>query len=369
MKSRIPGSMSSLPLAALLILVVCSSSVTLAQDSGWYGGAGAGEAQVDMDTSQLARALQGSGYGISSNAVDDKSFAGKLYGGFQFNENFALEGSYFDLSDPHFRATLQPAAMLRGEVKIRGLGLDLVGTVPLNASWSAFARAGINNARLEQNFTHSIAGTGLADQTERGTHEKVGAGLQYAINEAFFVRGEVEYYRLDDNKVTDDSATLWTLGVVYHFGARKPAPPPVAQAVEQPQPAPAPAPPPARVALSANALFDFDKSELKPEGKQALDKLVSDMQGLRYDVVIVTGHTDRIGTRSYNLALSDRRAGTVRTYLVEAGIPAARITARGVNSDEPVTTPQQCQGPVSDALKACLQPDRRVEIDVSGIPE
>jgi OOP family OmpA-OmpF porin len=121
-----------------------------------------------------------------------------------------------------------------------------------------------------------------------------------------------------------------------------------------------------KVALAASALFDFDKSELKPAGKQELDKLVQDIKGVRYDVMIVTGHTDRIGKAAYNMALSLRRANAVKSYLVSAGIPADNITAKGVGSDQPVTWKDQCTGPVNEALKACLQPDRRVEVQVNG---
>jgi OmpA-OmpF porin, OOP family len=83
-------------------------------------------------------------------------------------------------------------------------------------------------------------------------------------------------------------------------------------------------------------------------------------------VVIVTGHTDRIGTREYNISLSNRRAEAVRNYLVQGGVAAAKISAKGVNSDEPVTTTEQCAGRRGDALKACYEPDRRVVVEVHG---
>src|SRR5690606_21345272 len=133
-------------------------------------------------------------------------------------------------------------------------------------------------------------------------------------------------------------------------------------------PAARPAPAPEReVTLQAAALFDFDRSEIKPAGRQELDRLVRDINGVNYDVVLVTGHTDRIGARDYNLGLSQRRANAVRDYLVNAGIPASRITARGVNGDDPVTRPDQCRNTGSAAAQiACLEPDRRVVVIVTG---
>ena len=120
------------------------------------------------------------------------------------------------------------------------------------------------------------------------------------------------------------------------------------------------------VTLGAEALFDFDKSELKPGGIARLDELLSDMNGVDYDRVIVTGHTDRLGAREYNLGLSSRRAEAVRNYLVQGGVGATKITSRGVNSDEPLTTPAQCAGRSGAELIACYEPDRRVVVVVEG---
>ena len=125
---------------------------------------------------------------------------------------------------------------------------------------------------------------------------------------------------------------------------------------------------PRTISLSADSLFDFDKSVIKPEGRAALDKLAADLRGAQYDAVRVTGHTDRFGSKAYNLKLSARRADAVSAYLVQsAGIPAGKISARGVNGDNPVTKPGECKGnKPTPALIACLQPDRRVEVEVTG---
>ena len=117
---------------------------------------------------------------------------------------------------------------------------------------------------------------------------------------------------------------------------------------------------------SADSLFDFDKSTVKPAGKQALDKFAVDLRGANFDVITVTGHTDRIGSHAYNMKLSTRRAEAVKTYLVEsAGVPAGKIEARGVDGANPVTQPGECKGKkATKKLIACLGPDRRVEVEV-----
>lgn len=136
-------------------------------------------------------------------------------------------------------------------------------------------------------------------------------------------------------------------------------------------PAPVPAPAPAKVetrklSFSAEELFAFDKAVLKPAGKAELEKLSGEVKGVNYDTVLVTGHTDRIGSPAYNQKLSERRAGAVRAFLISKGIPDNRISAVGKGESQPVTKPGECKGPVSKKLIACLQPDRRVEVEVTG---
>ncbi|MDR3416662.1 MAG: OmpA family protein [Nevskia sp.] len=145
--------------------------------------------------------------------------------------------------------------------------------------------------------------------------------------------------------------------------AAAPAPQPVAA-----PPPPPPPPPPRKVTFSADSLFDFNKATVKPAGKQALDQFAADLRGASFDVITVTGHTDRIGSHAYNMRLSTQRAEAVKTYLVEsAGIPPGKIAAKGTDGSDPMTKPGECRGTkATKKLIACLQPDRRVEIEVSG---
>lgn len=142
-----------------------------------------------------------------------------------------------------------------------------------------------------------------------------------------------------------------------------PPPPPVAA------PAPAPRPSSTKVTFSAEELFDFDKSVLRPEGKAALDKFAADLSATKYDVVVATGHTDRIGTVPYNQKLSERRASAVKAYLISKGVPSDRISSAGQGEMQPITHAGDCKGPVSKKLIACLQPDRRVEVEVTATKE
>ena len=130
--------------------------------------------------------------------------------------------------------------------------------------------------------------------------------------------------------------------------------PPVAQA-PAPKPAPAPAPSVQKLTLAADALFDFDKAVLKPEGRAKLDELLASQT--QVDSISAVGHTDSIGSDAYNQRLSQRRAEAVKTYLVGKGVPAERIRTDGKGEKQPVADNRTRDG---RAL------NRRVEIEITG---
>ena len=146
----------------------------------------------------------------------------------------------------------------------------------------------------------------------------------------------------------------------------------IAKEICEPKAAPAApaAPKPAafgeKVTIAADALFDFNKATLRPEGKAKLDDVVSKAGKLNLEVVIAVGHADRIGGAAYNQKLSEKRAAAVKDYLVAKGIPANRVYTEGKGSKQPVTKPDQCKGAKSAKVIACLQPDRRVDIELIG---
>ncbi|MDQ9169401.1 OmpA family protein [Oxalobacteraceae bacterium R-40] len=129
---------------------------------------------------------------------------------------------------------------------------------------------------------------------------------------------------------------------------------------------PAAKPVPQKISFSGDALFAFDKAELKPEGKVMLDDLANQLNGATYDNIIATGHTDRFGSNQYNQNLSERRAETVKNYLIGKNVQAARIDTAGKGETQPVTLADACQGAKSAKVLACLQPDRRVDVEMIG---
>ena len=139
--------------------------------------------------------------------------------------------------------------------------------------------------------------------------------------------------------------------------AEAPAPA-AAPAAAAPAPAPAPAPvASSKVTYAADALFDFDKAVLKPEGKAKLDDLVSKVKDINLEVIIAVGHTDSIGTDAYNQKLSVRRAEAVKAYLVSKGIEKNRVYTEGKGKKQPVADNKTKEGRAKN---------RRVEIEVVG---
>ena len=121
-----------------------------------------------------------------------------------------------------------------------------------------------------------------------------------------------------------------------------------------------------KITVAADALFDFDKATLRPAGKQKLDEVVAKSKQIKLEVIIAVGHTDRFGSDAYNQKLSEKRAAAVKAYLVSKGVEANRVYTEGKGKKNPVTKPDQCPGAKSKKVIECLQPDRRVDIELIG---
>jgi len=128
-----------------------------------------------------------------------------------------------------------------------------------------------------------------------------------------------------------------------------------------------PAPTVQKITLASKALFDFDKAILKPEGQAVLDReIVSRIKEVqKLELVLVTGHTDRLGSQQYNQKLSERRAAAVAAYLAAKGVAKDKIETLGMGKTQPVPG-VVCEQKNRKALIACLQPHRRVEVEVKG---
>jgi OOP family OmpA-OmpF porin len=186
------------------------------------------------------------------------------------------------------------------------------------------------------------------------------------------------------------SSTRWTIAVLailviavllwLWMGRGEPQPPAegkVAAQPEAPKPEPKPEPPAApkpaaQEPLAATVLFDYNRAEIRPGAVSTLDDLAAKLKGRADERLEIVGHADRIGGDRYNLALSRRRADSVRDYLAGQGVAAGSMHVDAVGEAEPATG-DQCRalGPANRKnrkLIECLQRDRRAELRTAAKP-
>ena len=259
-----------LGLAAFAVFGTVASSWVIAQDSttGPYLGANVGTTRAQFNNDSINSTLAGQGFTVNSRTEDNSSTGYKLFGGYQFNRNFAVEGGYFDLGRFNYSLNTTPLGTFAADTRVRGLNLDLVGFLPLTEQFSVFGRVGAAYAQSRANFARTGALPLTNSPTSRNdTNLKVGIGMQYAFTEALALRAELERYRVSDPVRNRGNIDMASIGLVYRFGAKvqtpvarafvpvvtappPPPPPPVAVAPPPPPPppvvvAPPPPPPPA----------------------------------------------------------------------------------------------------------------------------
>jgi OOP family OmpA-OmpF porin len=276
-----------------------------------------------------------------------------------------------------------------GRYKQTTLGLDALYMFS-REQLRPFMLVGAGVARNKLDYSIPAPNDGLSD-TKTGWMANVGLGAQYLVNDTFGLQADVRQQwsrakggvskNLDGTNISDNetvSSTLVSLGGIFRFGAPKPMPvvvaaEPAPMPYVAPEPAPVSEPTPVPVAvvqpckpkfetvtISAEKLFGFDKSKLQEGSKPILDGVVAKLkEHEEFKLVMVNGHTDRIGSEAYNQKLSERRANEVKEYIVSQGIDASRLQAIGKGESDPVV---DCKGVKGKKLIECLAPNRRVVI-------
>jgi OOP family OmpA-OmpF porin len=112
-----------------------------------------------------------------------------------------------------------------------------------------------------------------------------------------------------------------------------------------------------KITLQADTLYDFNKSDLKAEGKATLDKIARDLSKIKLEVIIAVGNTDSVGSDAYNMALGQRRAQSVKAYLTSKGVDGSRIYTESKGKSNPVA---------SNATEQGRAKNRRTDIEVVG---
>ena len=346
-------------IVSILSFASLTSSLVQADESGWYIGGNIGQSRAHLDEQKIADDVIPAPF--TNTYLDHNTIDGgyKVYGGYELNQHLSIEGGYFDLGDFQFNHITVPDGLLKTNMQVRGLNLDVVGHLPLSEKLSAFARIGVTYALTQDTFTGTGAANVLGGKlSDRDTFPKVGLGLQYALNDSWAMRLEAERYRIS-NAITDhNEIDLFSLGVVYKFGDRK-KPEPVAAVAPAPVVTPPPAPRYEKVTITATELFNFDSAEVTRPAE--LEELTASLKtSAEPKEVKIVGYTDRLGSEKYNQSLSERRAEAVKNYIVGQGVDSGRLQTEGKGELDPVVN---CTEKNKEKLIECLQPNRRVVIE------
>jgi OOP family OmpA-OmpF porin len=122
-----------------------------------------------------------------------------------------------------------------------------------------------------------------------------------------------------------------------------------------------------KVSFHANVLFDSDRSALRAAGRDTLDQFVAKIHGLDAESIMAIGYADRMGSEKSNQVLSKARVDAVEAYLVGKGVAAKRVQTSSWGETRPSTYAGECKDANKPKNVACLQSDRHVFIEVSGI--
>lgn len=215
---------------------------------------------------------------------------------------------------------------------------------------------------------------GLGEYSKTSPYASVGLGFQSSINDRVALQADVRnvhgFLRGDTFPSSKNNNYYVNVGLNIAFDApptaARPAPMPEPMVQRDPPPppmTPPPPPPPARfekITLSATELFAFDSAQLNaPQPK--LDQIAA-LLASTPDInnLVITGHADRIGSDKYNQKLSEQRANSVKSYLVNKGVNASRLSAVGKGESVPVVV---CSDKKMADLIKCLEPNRRVEVE------
>lgn len=216
--------------------------------------------------------------------------------------------------------------------------------------WLPYAKIGY--ARTDGNGTAGLVG---------GSDAHLAVGVEYKFAPSWSVSGEFSSSRARTGATRMHNNNL-TLGLSYYFGAPAPvaAPAPLVQK-EEPEAAPVPQPVPEtwktllenKPVCIEGANFEFDSAKLRSIEIQKLDEVVSFSEKYKDAQLESSGHTCNIGSEEYNQKLSERRAASVKAYLVGKGVAADRIATVGYGESRPMT---------DNKTRAGREQNRRVEV-------
>ncbi|MBE9559345.1 MAG: OmpA family protein [Proteobacteria bacterium] len=306
----------------------------------FYIGLGLGISFLKPETNSVALTLS-----------QDSDFAYKVFGGYQFTDNWAAEFFWADMG----QAEVSSGSTIAGIVEYQSFGVGGLYQYPLSDNWDVFATAGlgrlrnsfqiINAERVEDSFTY------------------VGAGVMWNMAKTWDLRAEYDYY--------DKDAQMLSFNIVKRFGSATPKRIARLESKVQQQETALANVLAKPVAVKKNKTCDDYSIELKgvvfakrsveltDNSKQILDGVAEKLLKLPEDISFeIRAHTDTEGTELYNYTLSLARARNVRDYFSSQGIALSRIEAQGYGEWRPLQ---------SNQTEAGRDANRRAELVLIGV--
>jgi OmpA-OmpF porin, OOP family len=312
-------------LAAGVALSACAVSAQAGE--GWYVGLGAGW--------EKANRFEYSGLGSSGDAQSEGSWVATGALGYKFGPwriEVEGDGSHAKFEDPYSGGTIWT-----------GASVNAYYDIPLSERLSAYIGGGAGAAGINREAYGPLSSAGRF-ATWAFQYQGIG-GVTYAAtpNFDFYVeyryRGVATHHaELLSPTIGPVSADSITANAVmagirwYPWSASAPPPPPPPPAPPAPPPPP-PAPAPVKTFV---VFFDFNKSNLTAEAQQVVNEAVQALKLSGAVRVLVTGHTDTVGSDSYNMGLSVRRAETVKDEMVREGVDGSSVSIEGKSYHDPL---------------------------------
>lgn len=303
----------------------------IAEDDGyWYLGARLGASSFQDVCS------------TGNTKCDNETVGYGLYGGYQVLPWLGIEVSANDYGTPEAQygnSTVEASAW--------DVQLSTVLSYPLYQELDAYARLGAAYVNIDKTSTWD------EDQDAQEWEVVSALGLKYTLSPDWEIRGEYQYIDgIGNGDVLQGDMHSVFVGLNYRFGGAQEvdiAPPKVVE------PSPVDKQPLARdkVTLEASSMFDFNSIVVKPNGdlNRLIDKALQDNDGR----IFITGHTDSTGSDSVNQRISEKRASAVAKVMMDQGVDAKRITAKGKGESQPVASNITAEGRAKN---------RRVEVEL-----
>ncbi|MFH0258431.1 OmpA family protein [Vibrio rumoiensis] len=290
-------------------------------------------------------------FGQNDGDIDDDAWAGSVYGGYQFNEWFSLEGGYNYLGNS--KEHVAGSEVNKTQIQNGELGAKLDWN--LTSAWNLFGKVGTSYNYVDQK-------TGAYNDSDENWSLMLGAGVEYQLSHNWRVRTEYQWFdNVGESSTTGKTDVNYvSLGLSYYFGSSDSAAPVAAAATtaavvaaQEPEPEPAVVEEPLPAATLSKGAFEHNSVELTSDAKSSLDPVVTYLEQRPEINVAVIGYTDSTGAAEYNQKLSEKRAQKAADYLTENGIDESRINVEGKGEENPIADNSTAEG---------REQNRRIEI-------